>query len=137
MECSEAELVISIWDLPVTDMHGTRIRILFYLIRGIGFLLLCNEILYKSRLLGPGQALVISAGACGLSHKEVFLQTYSEQIIPADTDAERAYLFVVPSKIPSFKTYFQSFRSLTSVSIARPFGRTQFMDGNEVKKFAL
>ena len=53
MECIEAELVISIWDLPVSDIHGTRIRIPFYPTKGIGFLLLGNVILLKSRLLGP------------------------------------------------------------------------------------
>lgn len=58
---SEAELLIAMWGMPVTDMYGTEIKIPFYLTKGNSFWLFGNEILHKSRLLGPENAFVYSS----------------------------------------------------------------------------
>lgn len=47
-KCSEAQLTVGIWHLPVTDINGREALIPFYLTRGDGFLLLGNEILHQS-----------------------------------------------------------------------------------------
>lgn len=103
MQCSEAEPTIAIWDMPVKDVSGQEAKIPVYLTPGSGFLLLSNEILHQSRLLGPENLLVIPAGVRGISRKELKLQTYSEPVSLEDKNARRTYLFAVPSKKSKFK----------------------------------
>ena len=45
MKCSEAQLVVGICKLPITDLNGVKASITFYITKGDGFLLLGNSIL--------------------------------------------------------------------------------------------
>lgn len=47
-KCSDAEVTIEIWDLSVADLSRTDSKILFYVTRAEGFLLLENEVLHRS-----------------------------------------------------------------------------------------
>lgn len=58
MECSESELVLRIWDLPVRDMTGIEVKIHLFLTRGNGFFLLGNEICHQCYLFGPKKLLL-------------------------------------------------------------------------------
>ena len=59
MHCSEAELTVAIWDMPVKEVSGQEAKITSYLTPSNGFLLLGNEILHQSRLLGRDKLLAI------------------------------------------------------------------------------
>lgn len=109
-------------------MYGTSIKIPFYVTKRTGFLLLGNDIIHYSRLLGPENALGIPDSVCGLSQKEVLLQMYSVQLTPVALQTKRTYVFVVLSNTSSFKMYFNSFRSLLSCATPYHFEGTNIMD---------
>jgi len=136
MKCSDAQLTIGIWDLPVVDMEGTVVKIPFYITRGDGVLLLGNEILHKSYQLGPENLLVIPPGVQGISRKELSFTTYCEPTSSSDPEAVRTYLFVVPSKTSSFKSYFSAQRSFASRSKKGTVVDTRFSNGKIARRFA-
>lgn len=125
-ECSEAELVYAIWDLPIKDMTGIEVKIPFFLTRGSGFLLLGNEICHQSYLLGPENMLVIPPMVRRLSQRQTSFETYTDPTASSDSQAVRTYLLVVPSKLSAFKAFFSSQRSLAV---------TQNEGGTEYKKY--
>ena len=137
MHCSEAELTIAVWDMPVKDVSGQEAKIPFYLTLGNGFLLLGNEILHQSRLLGPADLLVIPAGVRGISRTELSLQTYSEPVSLDDKDSRITYLFIVPSKTSTFKSYFATYRTLFSNNDRSALKRAKFSDGRVARGFAV
>ena len=90
---------------------GSQDSVLQYLIPGNGFLLLGNEILHQSCLLGPENPLVIPAGVRGISRKESTLQTYCTPFSLEDKDARRTYIFIVLSKTSTLNAYFATHRT--------------------------
>ena len=62
-DCSNPQQVIAIWDLPLTDINDIKVRIPFYITYGNGPLLLGNNILSKSNVLGEAKASSYSS-AC-------------------------------------------------------------------------
>ena len=105
-KCSDAKLTIGMWRLPITDVHGTQALIPFYITQGDGLLLLGNEIGHKSNILGPQNKIVIPKGVRDLSDKDLTLMTFDEPISPDESEGVRTYLFVVPSKMHTFKSWF-------------------------------
>jgi len=67
-------------------------KIPFYVTSGSGVLLLGNEVLHKSHLLGPENLLVILSGVRNLSKKELTMQTYSEPMSADNPDIVSTYL---------------------------------------------
>ena len=73
--CSDAQLTIRVWDLPLIDLSGIYVQILFYVTKVNGMLLVGNEILHQSYPLGPKNLLVIPENVRGLSLMELCFQT--------------------------------------------------------------
>lgn len=130
-QCSEAQITIGIWNLPVTDTCGISASIPFYITRGDGFLLLGNEILHSSYLEGPRNILRIPPNVRGISKRELLLPTFFEQISTDDPDAGRTYLLVVPSKAASFQSFVSSHEPRHSST-----GSLSFDDKQAEKRFA-
>ena len=105
-KCSDAKLTIGMWRLPITDVHGTQALIPFYITQGDGLLLLGNEIGHKSNILGPQNKILIPKGVRDLSDKDLTLMTFDEPISSDESEGVRTYLFVVPSKMNTFKSWF-------------------------------
>lgn len=106
--CSNSQVAIGFWKLPSTDINGIKAKIPFYIARGDSFLLLDNEILQNSYLLGPESLIRILAGVWNVSNKDLLVQTYFEPTSFNDSETERKYLLVVPSKLPLFKSFLSS-----------------------------
>lgn len=111
-KCSGSQIKIGIWKLPVTDVNGINANISFYIARGDGFLLLGNEIPHKFYQVGPEGLLKIPSGVLGMSDQELQLRKYFEPTSDADPETGRTYRLVVPSKFPSFNSFFSMSTSL-------------------------
>ena len=135
--CTDAELAMAIWDMPITDIAGVPIKIPFHVTPGDGPILLGNEILHKSRILGPENLLVIPPGVRALSSREVSLQTYSESISTVDSDAVRTYLLVVPAKTSSLQTFTSSIRTFFTRKKDDPTFKKKFSEGRAAKRLAI
>lgn len=98
--------------MPVTDLIGTKAMISFYVVLGDGLILLGNEVEHKSVRFGPENILFVPADVIGPSEKGLWLPFYNTSISRAHSDAVRAYVMVVPSKLNSFKSFFAAIYSL-------------------------
>ena len=83
----------------------------------------------------PENLLVIPSGVKLLSKTELYVETYSEPTYSSDSGAVRTYLYVVPSKRSSFKTFVSSNRSLASV-VKPSRMHKKLIDGKVAKRFA-
>ena len=105
--CSDAKLTIGVWQLPLVDLNGNKMDIPFYNTKGSGILLLGNELLSKSDILNTQNRMRTPPGTVKGLASEVHLLLYTTK------DAEvRAHLHVIPCRVPNFRDYFSSFRSL-------------------------
>jgi len=108
--CSDKKLVFAIWKLPLQDLHGYKASFPFYFTEGSGPLLLGNEILSHSNLLGSENLLAIPHIVWNTSKNEIILPTYT-----AECDSSlRTHLHIVPASISALGTFFTSVRSFRS-----------------------
>ena len=105
-DCSNPQQVIAIWDLPLIDINDVKVRIPFYITYGNGPLLLGNNILSKSNVLGEKNLLVIPPHVLNDTQSRVYLPIYAH----GPKGSLRTFLNVVPSQISNFA----SFLSLSS-----------------------
>ena len=99
--CSDAHIVFAIWELPVSDLYGTELRIPFYVTHGDGVLLLGNNVMSKCDLLGSENILIIPPKLLSSSPKQIYLPVYT-------TSSLRSYLNVVPSRVQAVHSFFTS-----------------------------
>ncbi len=130
--CAEAEIVIGLWRLPVACIHGEDIEIPIYVTSGDGVLLVGNNVLSDSNIIGMQNALVIPPQIPGLTNKgTVVLRTYS-------TSGLRTHLLVVPCHTASFRSYFGTASPAASSSVAPSLrGIQDFSTPEHARKFAL
>lgn len=131
-KCSDAKITMAMWDLDVTDLTGTRVKIPFYVTEGDGFLLLDNEVVHGSDLMNSLNLMVIPPGVGNLSTKKLWFQTYHDSMTMEDANQRRTYLNIVPSKCSSFKSFFSSVRSFVTL---QPRYK-DYSDGRTAKRFA-
>ena len=99
---SNAELVLAIWTLPINDIYGNNADIPFYITPGSGLLLLGNNITSRSNMLGSHNLTVVPEDT-GVADLQVVLPTHT-------TKELRTHVFVVPSRISSFHSFFSSYK---------------------------
>lgn len=134
--CSDAEVTIRVWNLPITDLHRNSVHILFYITNGDGFLLFGNEIIHQAYNLGPKNTPVIRPNVREVSEKESTFATHNEWPTESDREVVRTYLLVVPTKTSTFKTYFSSLHSLTAIRKEAIMFNQELSDGNVARRFA-
>ena len=133
-KCSDSQLTIGIWRMPITDVNGTQVLIPFYITPGYGILLLGNEICHKSNIMGSENIIIVPRGVRVLSQKELVFKTFAEPVGTEDAGGMRTYLFVVPSKTRFFKTWFSSSNSFVGSQDPSPLG--DLTDKTQADKFA-
>jgi len=127
MECSEAKLVVGIWNLPLSDLHGTEFKLPFYIVKGDGYLLVGNNIAKQSKLMNNQNLIIIPPNTESLSDKELTLPTYH-------SEGNRTRLMVIPSNMGCLNSYFNSVKSLQSTEECA--GESKFSNGKFCKWFA-
>lgn len=135
-KCSDAEVTIGIWDMPITDLSGNSVTIPLYITNGEGFLLIGNEIVHQSYNLGPKNLLIVPPNVREISSNELTFATYNENLFDSDKEIVRTYLHVVPTKTSSFKSYFSSLRTLATVRKNDVAFNQKFANGKIAKRFA-
>lgn len=103
---SNSEVNISIWDLPITDLHGIAVHLLFYVLQVNGFLLLGNDIMHKYDLLYTKDLFLILPGQFKLPEKNFIFAVYFELVISTDPKALRTSLMVLPKRTLPFQVNF-------------------------------
>lgn len=99
----KSNLVKGIWNLPVTDINGMIVNILFYITDRDGFSLLGIEL---PHINWNRKVYFVSQLALGtFMSKYLCLQTYFESTSAADLETGRTHLLVIPFSIQSFKTF--------------------------------
>lgn len=88
-ECNEADIAFAVWNLHIEDMTGLKASIPFNVTPGDGFILLENDILHKSYLMGPENMLVVPPGVKGLSSKKLCFGIYSDPTESTESDSVR------------------------------------------------
>ena len=126
-ECANSHLVFARWVLPLVDLRGNKLGIYFYVTKSDGILLLGNDFLSNSNILGSDNILVYFSEG-----KEVF-----ERVLPTYTTSDlRTYLHVVPSQTESFETFFSSYKSSQVTYFSSQSFRNKMSRGKQAKDFA-
>ena len=126
MQCSEAQLVIGIWKLPMSYLRNTEFYLPFYIVPGDGYLLVGNNIAEKSKVLNDENLLVIPPNTQNLSTEELVLSTYHSEF-------HRTRLLVVPSSYSSVSSYFNSIKYFKESALKDP---KKFINDKYCKWFA-
>ena len=92
--------------MPITDLHAQKAQVPFFLVQGDDSLLLGNEIVNTSNLMGEENLLVIPPGVGHLSTRRLTLPTYSIE----DKNRIRTHLHVVPCHQAHLKKFFSFVR---------------------------
>lgn len=131
--CSEAKLAFEIWYMPIRDISNKEVQITFYITHGDGLILLGNETISNSELLGTKDHLVIPPNVNNLSDTETILETYTD----GEADSKRTYIFVFPSKTKALRSYFGLMKSLKSSQSTDDQLKKRLTDGKVAKRFAM
>lgn len=128
-KCSDAQLTIGVWDIPLIGLSGVELLIPFYVTRGSSVLPVGNKILHQSYRICPEHRVFIPPNVRSLLTKELCFQTYTEPTSSADQGAVRTHLFVVTSKSMSFRIFFISVSSFVSSQIVMDHLKKRFSCG--------
>ena len=129
--CADKRLVIAIWELPVTDVYGQKGKIPFYITDGNGPILLENNVISKSDLLGNDQMLVIKANTLEEGSPKLCLPTFSA----GEAHSLRTYLHVVPENSKQFSSFFMSTSLLGEID--KKDDSSKFSDQRYARQFAV
>ena len=110
MHCSESQLFIGKWRLPMTDLRGNEFHLPFYIVRGNGYLLIGNNIAKKSKIHNSQNLIIIPANTENLSNEELILSTYH-------SEGNRTRLLVLPPNFSSISSFFNSVQSFKSSTL--------------------
>jgi len=126
----------ALWKLPVVDFYGNKAEIPFYITEGDGPLLLGNEVISSSNLLGEENLLVIPKGVQGISTTTLSLPTYTT----SEDHSLRTRLHIVPCVTSHMKTFFSSARSFHSTLLSNDqtkHSASRYHDAKYARMFAV
>ena len=116
-QCKEKKVIVATWHLPVTDLLCHKATIQFHIVRGDDPLLLVNDVISVSTLVGAENLLLIPENV--VAPVKISLPTYTT----GNPNCLRTMLHVVPAQSVQFKTLLSS---SNSASIAHSsVGRSQ------------
>lgn len=117
--CADAHITIGIWRLSLADIHGKILTIPFYITAGAGYLLVGNELLHRSNLLGPEHVLELPFPS-ERSKEPFHFATYHSALPPSSNPGYRSYLLVVPTNDSSVRSFFAAHKCALQSSQKNP-----------------
>ena len=115
--CKEKKVTVATWNLPVTDLRGRKAAIQFHIVKGDDPLLLGNNIISVSALVGAENLLLIPEGV--VAPVKISLPTYTT----GESNCLRTMLHIVPAQSVHLKTLLSSSNSASDTH--SPLRRSQ------------